>query len=333
MNNIRQLALSALLITISVVSAETVELRTGEVLIGQVLDVEGDALKMEVVYPDVGAIRELQTSDLTPDSLYVVLALRTAPDDAKARLALARRCEEIGLPAHAIAEYRRAGRLDPGLEEDCAKQVKAIIDEVARRLLQEARENLAAEELSAVELALQLVVGRFPDSEVAGESRALLKQVQAKRQGGGGPARKLRPDILQAALNDAKLNVDRAQKEIEEAAAKVEQFTNSVLTRRQLQSIVHHLERAYKLVERVEPPSSHPVLAQDLVTTRDHIGADLLEFQLLLCSAWIHARAIPSAKRSLERAFELAPDDPRCAKLHDLIHDSRLVRDWGRRIR
>ena len=326
----RSLAPAALLLLCSCLTAETVELTNGEVLIGQVLEMAGDQLKMEVVYPDTGAIRELTRDQVTPESLYVILALRSDPEDPGAHMELARTCQQLGLPAHAIAEYRKASRLDPAMEEECATKIQEIVLSVARRLLTEAQQDLKDKRHSAVELALQLIIKRFPDTPAAEESRKLLEQVQGTRQTRAQPTRRVRPEHLGSAIWEAERNEERAK---QAGLTKLEEFSNDIIYRRQLMGVVDNLERGYSILEGIIPPTEDPELAQKLVATQERLRKQLLEHTLVLCTAWIRARAMPSAQRCNERAFELAPDDPRCVRMHDLILQGQMTRDWGGRVR
>jgi hypothetical protein len=62
--------------------AQTLELRTGEVVIGRVLEVDADTISVEVTFPTVSE-RITPRSELGPRSIYALLSARMDQADAK----------------------------------------------------------------------------------------------------------------------------------------------------------------------------------------------------------------------------------------------------------
>lgn len=313
-------------LAISSATAETIELVSGEVLIGRVLEITPETLQMEVLWPEQEE-REIPTGDVTAESLYTTMAIHSDPEDPDARERLAQTCVRLDLPAHAVAEFREAARLDPSRAEACDEKIMEVVENLAKSLKQEAADHMAAGRYSAAELILDVLVNRFKRSATAQGCAPLLQaareKLRAAQEGVPVPNARLREQLRTAQALEARAD--------ELGVEGIEPYSNSVLHLRRVGDVVTHLQRAWNQLAGYAPREEDPELLDELLVTRERIRSKLVDRLLLEGTIQVRAHALLQAEDRNQRAHALAPDDPRCRELQDLIVRARMAREGSDR--
>ena len=300
-------------------SAQTLELKSGEVLIGRVTTLDDKTLTIEVGYPEPQHLT-LARKDVAPASLYNVLAARSEAASAQAHLALAETCRELGLPAHAIAEYREAARLDAALRPKADARIAALREEIASDLLAQAKDALAENRYGSAQFGAQAIADQYSDTPAAKDAQRILADLKAKS---GGPTRKVTAAELEAALKKAAAHAREAEQKGPQSAG---HGTSQHLQR--LERATLHLERAWETVEDLAAPDDAPQLADRLTSLRDDVRRQLVATYLAAGEVYVQRRAFPEAERYCEKACDLDPQGKPSHELHRLILQGKITTGW-----
>ena len=278
--------------------AQTIELRNGEVAIGRVVAVNASSVDVEVGFPEA-TTRTIQKSDLTPVSLFAILAAQVEPGSGVARVKLAEAARGIGLRGHAIAEYREAARLDPELKAKAAAKVMEIRTEIARALMQDAKQAIDETRFGAARLALSAIDASYGDTPVGREAASMQQQLKEK-QLENVLLHKVSTSQLEGILKQVAGLIQKAE-EVKGA----ESPHGSMKAQSALQAVVKHLEKATRAMKDVAPPDSSPELADKLTTARESVRHRLVDGYLALGTVYLQRRAIPNAEKYCEKACDL----------------------------
>ena len=299
--------------------AQTLELRSGEVMIGRVTEIGEKSLKIEVSYPVPGA-RTVERADVEPRSIYAVLSARIDQDDAHARLALAGTCRELGLFAHAIAEAREAARLDPSLRASANDMIAELHAAMAAEVLRQAEAAFAEDRLGSARLAAQTVVRDHRNTAAAKGAADLLRRLGAR----ASPAlRHATADQITAAVESARKGLDRADGSAHATAH------GSMRDQRALEREIARLEKAWRAIGDLAPPEEAVTLADRLSSTQAEVRKRLVGAYLTMGSFHLQRRALPDADEWCNKACELDPENHHLHRLHELIVQAKVFSGWG----
>jgi hypothetical protein len=298
--------------------AETVHLKTGETLAGNVR-MDGDHVIVDTFYPTISTLR-IRKDDLLPESLYDILERRTDVKDAPGRRALAETAEQLGLKGAALVEYLRARNFEPSSAAELDPKIQRLTEDIAADLLEDAEDLLAAGMPNSAVVRLDAVLQRFPDTKTAVRARALLpkaKEATQETPKGDDPA--MSPEQV------AKI-ADRVEKNLakgEEASALARGHAGASGTRelRVVERAIDHLERAWERTKDLRGASDDAALAQKVATLRERARTGLVAAYLRAGTILIQRRAIPGAERYCDKACELDPANETSHELHRLIHE------------
>lgn len=154
--------------------ARSLLLVDGRVLYGKPLGVIGETLRFHSVYPVRGPVL-LPFAEVEPLSLHESLQGCTDPGDGEAILRIAEVCAARGLVDLALRELDRALEAAPQAEGAVRRLRVRLLDEAARRGLEDAREHLGLGRIEHARAALDEILRLFPDTPSADEARALRR--------------------------------------------------------------------------------------------------------------------------------------------------------------
>ncbi len=294
----------------------TIELRSGEVLIGRMKDVTDSTIELLVSFP-TSETRSIARADLEPRSLYGVLSARTDHEDARAHLQLAATCRGLGLFGHAIAEAREAARIDPSLDATARKLVDEMREAIAADLVQEAEAALEDGRSGSARLAAQTVLRDYAHTGATKAATAVLQDL-AKR---GGQQQR------QATVAEITKALASARKELDRAAAATHPAHGTVSDQHELRREIAGLERAWKTVGNLAAPAD-AALHDRLSTTQAELRARLVESYLALGTLYLQRYALPNADEWCNKACELDPENMHLHRLHELILQAKIVSGW-----
>lgn len=313
---------------------QRLKLRSGEVLIGRVLDVQGGSVRIAVGFP-VETERSIDRDALTPESLYRVLAGRIAPDDAQGLHGLAESAQELGLHGHAIAAYREVLRLDPSAPSDVKGKIAKAEAEIAAGMLRTARELEEEKSLPRARRILQRLLEMFPQSAVDTEARKLLRAVEGAIVNPRGQ-RWIDAATLRRHLERARERLEQAEEILGSREA-----SPSSANRTRLQRTIRGLQPVWR--ELVDIAGTKEVddagtkaedsLSEELGEVRERLGAALTNLHVRLGTLYLQRESIPNAEAELQEAYDIDPNDANAARLHDRIIQARVCSDHGYGVR
>ena len=332
---------SFLLAPAALAQIQTLQLRSGEVVLGRVTDVGDQEVQVQVSYPQAEQ-RTIAREEIAPLSLWNTLAARTAPDDAQAHLALARQARELGLQGQAIAALREAQRLDDALKGKAQEQIDAIRSELAQQLLAEGRKAVEEGRRPAAHLMLQAIADRYGDTPAAEEAANLRRRMSGTTTGttAGDRADSEAADAA-ADAGDAggadttgkrRLDADELQKLLQDARQRFEQVArtpvppapSSVQHQRLLERRVELLEPVYRTMTAVAKPAEAQ-LAQELQQVQTRAKRELIDSYVGLGSILAQRQAFPEAQSYAEKACGIDPDSQGCHRIYRLIELGRTL--------
>ena len=300
-------------------AADTLVLRSGEVLVADVLQVGEGTLELDAGYPRRSKT-VIQWDELMPESVYGVLARRSDPTSAEARLALAKTSLELGLPAHAVAEYREAARLDPTLRRTLEAKVAELERSMAFDLLVRAQEAAKDARWEAAALHLESLVARYGDTPYAVEATRILASIESSR-GKADRGRPVTPRELDQAIGEARRYEGRFDRLVR---GKQNPVITTAKERRLREAGVGHLERAWKAIHDLAAPKSDSRYVDRFTALRTRIHRKLAGEYMALGTYFVGRRAVPAAEAYNVKACELDPEGEGCRRLQDLIVSARL---------
>lgn len=150
----------------------------GRTVRGKALGTIGDTLRFLAVHPQRGPVL-VPFAEAEPLSLLEVLRSCTPEDDGPGHVRLAEMCAARGLVEEALRELDDAAESAPGMGAEIRRRRGLLVEEAARRVLEDAREHLAARRADHARAALEDLLRRFPSSPAAREARALRRGLAA----------------------------------------------------------------------------------------------------------------------------------------------------------
>ena len=310
-------------------SAQTLELHSGEVVIGRIIDVDENAVKIGVAFPEA-SIRSIARADIEPRSVYAVLAARMDQEDAKAHLDLAVTCRDLGLFALAIAEAREASRRDPKLSATVDKLIPDLRRRIAAEILQQAESDFADERSGSARLAAHVVARDYEDTAAAKGAQRLLKKIAARI---GPVPREVTAKEADEAVTAARHDLERTEKDTATPAH------GTMRDQRALQRAIARLEKTWERIGNLVGPrgnatpvagsTSAPTPADRLSSVQAELRHRLTGAYLSLGTIYLQRRALPDADEWCNKACELDPDNHHLHRLHELILQAKIVNGWG----
>ncbi len=300
---------------------ETIELKSGEVLLGRVVKLDDTAVHVEAGFPEQKSL-SIPREDLAPTTMYALLVARSDAQSAAAHLSLAEQCLELGLYGHAIAEYREAARLDPSFAAKSQTGIAGARRQIAKAILEDAQDALLENRTAAARLLLSSLITRYRETPAAKEA---YDRLQTKRsESGESPRRSVPARQVEEALRLFAAHMQNAEKEDVGSMSHGRMREQRGLERRVL-----HLERAWNLIDDLAAPATEAELTDRLEAARRSAKSQLVDAYLLLGNVFLQRRAIPSAENWCVKACDLDPENTAGHGLHGQIQDAKTLQGRG----
>lgn len=318
-------------IIISLASAETVELNTGKVLVGEVRLNGEDDITVEARFPETKTVK-LKYRDLTPISLYHVLERRSDPKNPKERLKLGEFAEESNLNGIAIAEYTAVKQLDNRFTKDMDDRIAGLRNAIAKDILDDAENMLEEGNPNGALMYLHTILEQYPETKASKEATKVI--ARAHEQAGASA------EIGQKTVSD-----DEAPKILDEINKHLERGDrwlkavgghegSSTQDQRSAERAVKYYERAWSLAKMLPVAPDDAQLKTHIIDLRDRVKEDLVKAYLTTGTIYLQRGAIPSAEEYCNKACELDPENKENHLLHRLIIEAKIYQSTGgRRIR
>jgi hypothetical protein len=278
-------------------------------------------VRVEVGYPDP-EVRRIPRDDIRPRSMFGILAAQVRPRSADDLRQLARQAAELGLPGHAIASLRAASRLDATGKDGDDREVGRLRNEIAKKLVEHARDALEGGNRSAALLDAQLVEKTFTGTRAHDDAVALLDEIAKGR----GPGRELdtidteRTKKMLSSIDDRLQRARKRQLFSFSGAASID-----AELRERTEEAVEVLERLWQPLQGRTPGAAvEPKLRQRYADVRTKVRDELIEQYLALGRIQVQLGALPEAAEHNEKACALDPESTACMRLRDLIVQARI---------
>ncbi len=316
--------MGAALSTGSLGQIQSIELRSGEVVIGRVTNVSDRDVTIESNSLDP-TTRSVARSDLAPLSHYTIMAARSDAADAKAHAKLAVFAREIGLPAQAIAEYAEAARLDPTLKPQMDAGTREVRNGLAADLLDDAKDAVGDGRLAAARLLLHTIGSKYSDTPAARDAQALVVEIAAKEASAHPGTKVIASKDLEAAMKKAAEHLQSAERVGGEPSPH-----GGLRAQRRIENQIVQLESAWKVIKDLAGATGDTELTDRFQKQRESIRQTLVNAYLAIGTLFVERRALPNADEYCEKACELDPENKDNHTLHRLILDAKISRGYGK---
>jgi len=161
--------------------AESYQMTDGKRILGDVMSVDGDTVKMKIFFGEGSMSRVYPLADFTPTSNYAIRAAVVSPTDADANLALARYAASTNQVAAAKRSLAAARKIagDPSLGGDVAAEIKVA---PARKLEADFRNWLEKGQMQLAERTLKTLRVKYSDVVPADKLHALEDELEAQKK-------------------------------------------------------------------------------------------------------------------------------------------------------
>lgn len=305
-----------------VASAETLQLRSGQTLVGEVRLGEGEAVVVEARYPELRTIT-LRRNDLAPESLYELLERRADPKDPAKHRELGELADGLNLKGQAVGEYRAVKALDPSQAKEMDARIARLLGAIAADLLDDARNLLEEQSPRAAVMYLHTILEQYPDTDAAKGAKKLMDE--AHQAAGTG----IEVSTRTVSLKEAPKLLESVQKHLEKGD---KQFAgvgahegSSVAEQRAAERAIAHYEDAWEEVKDLPVASGDSIMQARIDASRSQAKAALVKAYLTAGTVHIQRRSIGSAERYCNKACELDPENKENHSLHRLIVQAKAV--------
>lgn len=319
------LAFIACLSIAAAASAETVRLRDGRMIAGEVR-LEGSSVVVDATFPTVATIT-LRRDEIAPESLFALLERRAAPDDIAQRRELAQLAERSGLEALAIAEYRTIQRLDPASAKELEPRIERLFEAIASDLLEEARDLLEMDDRESALVYLHTIVEDHPRTKAAPEARRMIRDMQRTVAEAAAVATRTAPE------SEAPKLLDRVAESLGQGDEKLEGIRGfasaSIKHQRAAERAIRHYERAWESAKQLPVSADTPELRGRITAARERTRSRLIDAYLTAASIHVQRRSLNTAERYCNEAYVLDPENAATHDLHRLIVQAKIFDGSG----
>lgn len=308
--------------------AETVTLRTGESLTGEVKLLEGGAIVVAQRFPDERQVT-LSRDDLTPESLFEILDRRTDARDAAARRKLGDLAMDLGLYGRAVAEFRAVKELEPAMAKELDTRIAMLLEAIATDVLDDAKGLLDAGRARAALMYLHTLRERYAATAAAREGEGLMARAHKEAAASADVAQQtVTADEAPKVLARAEANLARGR---DAAKALGGHGGSSVRDQRAAESAIVHLERAWEGVRTLPVTSDDAATERRIAELRKTTKSELVQAHLQAGTILLGRRSIRSAEEHCNRACELDPDNAENHALHRMVLAAKALGRGGGR--
>lgn len=315
---VRLAFLAALALAPSASFGETVELRSGETLVGSVRLEGADGVVIEATFP-AAEIRTVRREDVAPESMHAILERSADPADAAKRREMGEFAEAHGLLALAIADFTAVKKLDPNSTKEMDARIDSAREQLAYAMLSDAQDLLDDGNANAALLYLHALREKYPHSDAAKKAES----VAAAAHEAAGDAAVVATKTVSAA------DAPRVAKAVEDRLAKGDEARTGTKAHSDLRSAeraVTHYEAAWEAAKTLPVAASgNEEFDARVARLRGAARSKLVGAYLAAGTILLERRAIPGAEKYCNAACALDPENKSNHRLHELILQAKLL--------
>ncbi len=305
-------------------SAQTIQLRTGVILVGDVEIQEGGAkILVHVRYPKVQDVI-LDRKDLTPKSLYSVFEKKADRSDAKILWDIAMLAKDARMYGNAISDLLAVAKLAPKKKHDVELAIKEIRELIASDLLQAARDALAKENPRATLVYLHTIRELYSETKAAKETRKLMtlahdragKRVDIAEKT-VSPAKA--PKVL-STVSEYRNKGDQSRKRVQAENGKTPGGSKQ---RKALDRAIKYYRKAWEAARTLPVAINDPKLRAEIQMARTITRKLLVDALLNAATVQLARTSINKAEEYCNEACALDPDNKKLRDVHKTILEAK----------
>lgn len=315
------LAAAALVSAAAGSHADTVRLKTGAILVGDVELAEDGDIVVTTRFPEEGTFT-LKRDQLEPRSLYDVLDRRTAPGDADARLQLGELAEATGLYGNAVSDYLEVAELKPEMRGDMERRIERVREAIAAEILQDAKVLLEEGNPRSALMYLHTIQERYGTTKAAKEAKKLM--ATGHEHAGSST------DVAKKTVSDEKAPkvIESVEKDLEKGGREARKLGGHEgdfsRDRKAAEKAIRYFESAWEKI-RTLPVAAQDAELKDKIRRLRQSGKErLAKAYLSAGSIHLQAYSLPRAEEYCNKACELQPEDKAIHALHRLIIEAKI---------
>lgn len=306
--------------------AETVQLKNGAILVGDVDLAENGDIVIAVRFPEEGMVT-LKRDELEPRSLYDVLDRRTDSGDVDARLRLGQLAESVGLFGIAVSDYLAVAALDPELRSDMEKRVERVREAIAAKILQDAKVLLEEGNSRSALMYIHTIQERYGTTKAAKEAKRLMATAHERAGSSTDVAKKTvteerAPKVIESLERD----LEKGDRETRKLGG---HEGNSSRDRRAADKAIRYYESAWDKIKTLPVAAQDKELLDKIRRLRESGKDRLTQAYLSAGSIHLQAYSLPRAEEYCNKACELQPEDKASHVLHRLIIEAKINGGYG----
>ena len=311
----------ALLSTAAASFADTVRLKTGAILVGEVELVENGDILIATRFPEE-ALFTLKREELAPRSLYDILDRRSDPKDADARLQLGELAESTGLYGNAVSDYLAVAELRPELRGDMAKRIEGVREAIAEGILEDAMELIEQDNPRGALMYLHTIQERYGKTKAAKKAKKLMA---TGHKHAGSSA-----DVAKNTVSDQKAPkvIASLEKDLEKGNREARKLGGhegaSSRDAKAADRAIRYFESAWKKITTLPVAAKDAELQAKIQRLRQSGKERLAKAYLTAGSIHLQRYSIPRAEKYCNKACDLQPEDKSNHTLHRLIIEAKI---------
>ncbi len=310
-----------LLLAATTVRADTIRLKSGAILVGDVAVSDNGDLVVTTRFPEEATLT-LKRDELTPRSLYDVLDRRAGPKDADARLELGELAESAGLFGMAVSDYLAVAQLRPDLRKDMERRVERVREAIAAEILSDARELLEQGNSNGALMYLHTIQERYGETRAAKEAKKLMATAHEHAGESAEVGKKTVSEEKAAKV------ITAIRKDLEKADREARKLRghegDSSRDRKAAERAIRYFESAWEKIKTLPVAAVDTELQATINRLRTSGKEKLVTAYLTAGSIHLQQYSIPRAEDYCNKACELDPEGKATHQLHRLIIEAKI---------
>lgn len=304
-------------------AAESVQLRNGGVMVGEVFVTEAGDVVVRTRFPKEAEL-VLSPEDITPASLYRIHERRADMSDPQALLSLAELASAAGLYGIAIGDYQSLKELDDEQGQLVDQRVAELTELLAEEVLLSAKALLEEDKVNAALLYLHTLAELYPRTAAGKEADTMM--AAAHRRAGG--AVEIAEDTVplsrvQETLERILKNLGRGDAAREKAGGHVGSTIAASTQRRALDKAIRYYLRGWGDAKTLPAAIADEQTKSRVDGLRKRVKQKLVGVYLDAASLQLQRGSIPKAEEYCNAACELDPGNKASHMTHRLILEAK----------
>ncbi len=297
---------------------ERVIMKDGSVRKGEVLEVTETGMKVKIKTKH-GSTTVVYRAGLLDTHYFYDKRDDTLGDDARGRLKLALWSLEQGMFSRAKVQVERATEIDPQLVKDIrAGHLPEIREGIARRVLDSAQADIDGGDTQQAERKLEILLARMPDTEAGTEAAQVYRDLQDMVRGREARKQEEAHEKLEAEQQEIADDRRRLLAPVDRLLRRGKELMTDGLTEdseskalRLLKDAIGKGKAALTRMDTIAKQHAQDTeLMAEIDGRRQRTIAAMVKVYLRRADIYIWRGSIPNAKKEIDAARQLDPDNP-----------------------